>query len=57
MENGVMISGIDPGQFFAVLLGFVAIAGLSLHHRIWSARNDRIHTEAEAFGGRIDQRD
>lgn len=52
-----MTAGIDPGLFIALLLGGIAVIGLSLHHRLWAARRDRIHTEAEAFSGRIDQRD
>lgn len=52
-----MTAGIDPGLLVALLLGGVALIGLSLHHRVWAAQKDRIHVEAEAFSGRIDQRD
>lgn len=52
-----MTAGIDPGLILGLLLGAVAMGALSLHHRIWSARKNRIQTEAEAFSGRIDQQD
>lgn len=57
MGPAPMTTGLEPGLFIALLLGGVAVTGLALHHRVWSARKARIHTEAEAFSGRIDQRD
>lgn len=57
MKNEPMTIGLDPGLILGLLLGAVAMIGLSLHHRIWSARKDRIHIEADAFSGGIDRRD
>lgn len=52
-----MTVGIDVGQVIGVLLGGVAMIGLTLHHRVWLAHKERIRTEADAFGGRIDRRE
>lgn len=49
-----MTTGLEPGPLIAVLLGGLAMAGLCLHHRVWSARQSRIHKEAEAFSERLD---
>lgn len=35
----------------------VGIVGIVLHHQFWRARQFRIRTEAEAFGGRFDDSD
>lgn len=45
---------LDVGLPAAILLG---VAGLALHHRVWRARRDRIRTEADAYGGRLDDPD
>lgn len=42
---------LDVGIVLALLAG---TGGLAVHHRLRQARHARIRTEADAFGGRLD---
>lgn len=42
---------LDVGIALALLAG---TGGLAAHHQFWRARQARIRTEADAFGGRLD---
>lgn len=45
---------VSVGLVAAILLG---VAGVAVHHQFWTARRARLQTEADAFGGRLDDRE
>lgn len=42
---------LDIGVLLVIVTG---AGGIALHHQFWRARQARIRTEADAFGGRLE---
>lgn len=45
---------LNVGLVAVILLGVV---GVAVHYQFWTARRARLQKEADAFGGRLDERE